>query len=243
MESCVTLTDQWCVIHLTAWISIAWSSSWAGKKYVKKTWEQSPVSRGIITGESFSVWKWQQPWLFAASLWKILWLLQGMQRPLCPGEFQLHWLFSQSFFSWFALIKSLEDVLVSGGGDFYMGDWTELLECIARYSPDGFQPLWFVFDSDEDRKVMYSSSLAYVSQPVLGSTGCAGSKDPCRMPCSCCAPQLGHCLCSTNMLEVVPLAAVVAAVLACTMQYLVRASLGTLSSSPLWNQHSCLQPL
>lgn len=109
MESCDTLTDQCCIICLTAWISVAWSSSWAGKKYLKKTWEQSPVCLGITTGESFSVWKWQ-PWLFAASLWKILWLLQGIWRPLCPGEFQLHWLLSQSFFSWFALIKSLEDV-------------------------------------------------------------------------------------------------------------------------------------
>lgn len=217
---------QCCVTCLLAWIPVAWGGFWAGKQHVKKTWEWTPASLGV---SRTCRWKLQQMEVAASGGCSL-----SCDSPAAPpkhsgataskGDFQLFWLVCCDQITWWGHLDS-------GGGDFYMGDWAELLECIASYLSDGFQLLWYAMcDSKENMKVTSFSSIAHMSWVSGGSI-------PCRMHprawllvflslgTLCAAPAFPH--------------AVGAAVLACTVPCWVPFSLGMFSCSPGWKQHPC----
>lgn len=218
-ESCVTMREQCSVICLPACISVTWGVVPELGKHLLKTPAPPGVSRTLG-------WKLQQMEVVASGAASSP--LPALLGPLHPGDFQLWCCWAEALLFWLLCCDQITwwGHLDSGGGDFSMGDWAELLECTASHSPDGFQLLWFdLCDSEENMKVTCSSSIAFV-------IWASGSSIPCRMHLGARFPvflSLGT-LCAAPAFP----QAVAAAVLPLAMHCWVQFSLGTFSCSSHW---------
>lgn len=158
---------------LPGWVSVAWGSSWAQKKYVK-SWEWTPASLGISRTHR---WKLQHMEVAASTVCSFssentATSPKHVGAPGSNGNSSSVGCSAEAFLVGLLWSNHLRTFGL-GRWRFLHGrlNWAAGMYCTVSTRWFSASLIWPVFDSDEDMKVTCSSSIAYMSLHILGSTG------------------------------------------------------------------------